>query len=598
MNLSFQRALLLVLAATTVLALVPAALALDRRLAAALEQRVRRDLALAPRILEDRESARADVLKMHAMDLAAVAGLADALAAGARDRAARLLEEAPLPGTEQPVLLGPAGQVWVGPPLDPEAVDRVREGAAMSYGYRDGVLHSLSLVPVERQGRRVGWAGVQEAAGQGTSITLSALTGSQVAILGRQGPVAATFDTAVARALSAAVPPGASEVRDISVSAGRFWVTRAPLGEVGSVLFARSAAQELALLPGLRRGAATAGLLALVLFLLLGAVLSSVLSRRVSSLARAADRLAAGDFAAPLEGSRIREMDRLAAAFDRMRSALAARLEELGRANRELEDRQARLSALQAEMMQRDRLVASGRLVAELAHEIRNPVANVRNCLEVIHRRLDKDPEVRRFADLAIDELLRMHELSEQMLDLNRPIDPGASRCDVGDVIDQVAALYRAGERSRRWSLRVSGSLTRPAAIGPDALKQVLLNLMENAREAMVEGGTIEIGLADEGELLAIEVTDEGPGISVDDLPRIFDPFFTTKGGLRGTGLGLFVAEGLVRRVGGRVEASNRSDRQGARFRIELLPTEPQPVSEGKEPTTRMRSGRGRKEAQ
>ncbi len=571
MNLSFQRALLLVLAGTTVLALVPAGLALDRRLVAALEQRVRRDLALAPRILDDRERARADVLKMHAMDLAAVPGLAEMLAEGARERASGMLADVSLPGSEEPVLLGPGGEAWLGPPVDRDAVDRVREGAAMSYGFRDGAIHALSLVPVQRQGRTLGWAGVWEPAGQGLAITLAALTGSQVAILGRQGLVAATFDTTVARVLGDAVTPRASEVRDLSVPAGRFWVTTAPLGEVGLVLFARSAAQELGPLPGLRRGAATAGLLALVLFMLAGALLSSVLSRRVSTLARAADRLAAGDFDAPLERSRIREMDRLSDAFDRMRSALASRLAELGRANRELEERQARLSALQAEMMQRDRLVASGRLVAELAHEIRNPVANVRNCLEVIHRRLEKDPEVRRFADLAIDELLRMHELSEQMLDLNRPIDPGATRCDVGDVIDQVAALYQAGERSRRWSLRVTGRLSRSASIGPDAMKQVLLNLLENAREAMTEGGAIEIHLSDEGDLLAIEVLDEGPGIAPDNLPRVFDPFFTTKGGLRGTGLGLFVAEGLVRRAGGRLEAANRSD-GGASFRIELLP--------------------------
>ncbi len=573
--------MLLLLAGTTLLALVPAGLALDRRLAAELEQRVYRDLALAPRILADRERARADALKMHAMDLAALPGLADALAAGARERASRLLEEASLPRTERPVLFGPAGEVWAGPPVDPAAVGRVREGGApMSYGVRDGALHTVSLVPVLRQEGAVGWVGVQEPAGEELAITLSALTGSQVAILGPQARVAATLDTTIAQALADATPQAAGAVRDLTIPAGRFWVTAAALGEIGTVLFVRSAAQELALLPRLRRGAATAGLLALVLFLVSAALLSSVLSRRVSSLAQAADKLAAGDFDAPLRRSRIREMDRLSAAFARMRSALGDRLDELGRANRELEDRQARLSALQAEMMQRDRLVASGRLVAELAHEIRNPVANVRNCLEVIHRGLENEPEVRRFADLAIDELLRMHELSEQMLDLNRPIDPGASRCDAGEVVDQVAALYRAGTRSRRWALRVTGGLSRPAAIAPDALKQVLLNLVENAREAMVDGGEIEIRLADEGELLAIELTDEGPGIAVDDLPRIFDPFFTTKGGLRGIGLGLFVAEGLVRRAGGRVEVTNRADRPGARFRIELLPATPKAASE------------------
>ena len=83
--------------------------------------------------------------------------------------------------------------------------------------------------------------------------------------------------------------------------------------------------------------------------------------------------------------------------------------------------------------MQRDRLGAAGRLVAQLAHEIRNPIASLRNCLELIRRRVDDDPEAREFADLAIDELLRMHELAEQMLDLNRPRDPGAQRCSASD---------------------------------------------------------------------------------------------------------------------------------------------------------------------
>ena len=111
--------------------------------------------------------------------------------------------------------------------------------------------------------------------------------------------------------------------------------------------------------------------------------------------------------------------------FDSMRRALAARLEELGHANVELVDRNARLTALQSDLMQRDRLDAAGRLVAQLAHEIRNPIASLRNCLELIRRRVEHDPEALEFTDLAIDELLRMHELAEQMLDLNRPRDTG-----------------------------------------------------------------------------------------------------------------------------------------------------------------------------
>ncbi|NIP81527.1 MAG: HAMP domain-containing protein [Gemmatimonadetes bacterium] len=299
-------------------------------------------------------------------------------------------------------------------------------------------------------------------------------------------------------------------------------------------------------------------------------------------LARAADRLADGDFHAPLEPSRVEEVDRMARAFGRMREALEARLAELSTANEELAERQDRLRALQSELIRRDRLAASGRLVAELAHEIRNPVANVRNCLEVVRRRLEGDDEGRRFVDMAIDELLRMHELAEQMLDMNRPMDPGASRADPTEVVDQVAQLLRAG--SGAWSLELDAPPVPAVAIAPDTLKQVLLSLVQNAREAMPDGGTVWLTLERQGGRAVVEVADDGPGIPDDALDRIFDPFFTTKGEVSGVGLGLFIAQGLVTRSGGRLTARNRKDGRGAVFRLEL------PLAGGAE-AARVRTG-------
>ena len=114
-------------------------------------------------------------------------------------------------------------------------------------------------------------------------------------------------------------------------------------------------------------------------------------------------------------------------------------------ANQELEDRQQRLVVLQAELVQRDRLASAGRLLAQLAHEIRNPIASIRNCLEVLRRRTADEPEAQEFADMAIDELLRMHELTEQMLDVHRPRDPENSSCEVTQVAKEVANLLKAG---------------------------------------------------------------------------------------------------------------------------------------------------------
>jgi signal transduction histidine kinase len=271
----------------------------------------------------------------------------------------------------------------------------------------------------------------------------------------------------------------------------------------------------------------------------------------------------------------------MATTFDSMRQALAARLEELRNANVALVDRNARLTALQSDLMQRDRLGAAGRLVAQLAHEIRNPIASLRNCLELIRRRVDKDPEAREFADLAIDELLRMHELAEQMLDLNRPRDTGVQRCHPVVVAREVSRLALVGAGRDALQIAVSGDDSLEAAMGPDALKQVLLNLVQNGREAYVgwpnkPAGPARVVIdvaAYDGEI-RIEVSDNGPGIPPEILSRIFDPFFTTKEAVHGVGLGLFVAEGLVRTAGGRITAGNAPSsaerRAGAWFRIEL----------------------------
>jgi signal transduction histidine kinase len=307
--------------------------------------------------------------------------------------------------------------------------------------------------------------------------------------------------------------------------------------------------------------------------LLLGAWMSARISRPARKLADAAQAMARGSFDAPLPHSRIDEVARVAAQFADMRATLARQMAELRDANEALAERNARLVTLQADLMQRDRLAATGRLVANLAHEIRNPVANLRNLLELIRRRASDDPQVRDYAELAIDELLRMHELAEQMLDLNRPRDPKSQRTDAPAVAREVARLATAGAGADEIEVVVDGTATRPAAVAPDALKQVLLNLVQNAREAVRQNGggvpRIAIDIRDADDGILIRVSDNGPGVPAELRTRIFDPFFTTKSAVDGVGLGLFVAEGLVRSAGGRL-ALDENARDGATFIIEL----------------------------
>ncbi|MGK7312223.1 MAG: ATP-binding protein [Candidatus Longimicrobiales bacterium M2_2A_002] len=566
MRPTLRQILLLGLAGAMAIALIPAGVVLDRTLATRLEASARADLERAPMVLKDRNAARGDALMMHAQEVAGTPGLAEALLRDASSAGALILDR-PQEG-ETPVLVDSAGRPVLGAVPDPALLEATRRGdAPVGFVRSESGLYVVSVAPVLHGGEWRGAAGVAAPVNEATAATLAGLTATDVVIVAGDTVIASTLDSASAlpaRYLRSG--PRDGPVRELEVAGQRYWVTSSPLDEVGRVLFVMDVSEELGILPELRRGALLAGGVALALALVLGALIATGVSRPVRGLARAADRLADGDFHAPLEPSRIEEVDRMAHAFDRMRASLQARLAELSDANAELAERQERLQALQSELIRRDRLAATGRLVAELAHEIRNPVANIRNLLELLHRRLGGDAKGKEFADLAIDELLRMHELAEQMLDMNRPMDPGASRADAGGVVDQVARLFRAGADG--WTLETDVEPVPDVAIGPDTLKQVLLSLAQNAREAMPGGGRVQLTLGRDGDRAVLEVSDEGPGIDDDLLDRIFDPFFTTKAGVSGVGLGLFIAQGLVTRAGGRLTARNADD--GAVFRLEI----------------------------
>jgi C4-dicarboxylate-specific signal transduction histidine kinase len=165
------------------------------------------------------------------------------------------------------------------------------------------------------------------------------------------------------------------------------------------------------------------------------------------------------------------------------------------------------------------------------------------------------------------------------MLDLNPPRDPKAQRADAPAVAREVARLATAGAGPGELDIVVAGTGTRAAGIAPDALKQVLLNLVQNAREAVTQTGDgvprIAIDVRDAEDGIVIRVSDNGPGVPVELKTRIFDPFFTTKSAVDGVGLGLFVAEGLVRSAGGRLTL-DQSQNDGATFVIELPAASPE----------------------
>lgn len=579
MKITLKSALLSLVLLVLLAGLVPASILLDRRLVAALEQGVRDDMASAPLLLRDRFETMAGARMMHAREMSQHADLVRAVADGdtveAIRRATAIAEG--FPG-EEPVLVGPDGRSWVGPAVPDHVIDSTRAGAmpTLVISTEEGS-GTISMAPVAAGPDWLGAVGVWIPTTVDEAAHLSVLTRSDVLLMAPdEGLAAYTGRAEPAMGLFGllARQPVSADVRDFELDGERYLVVSGWLPGGGRVSFVRAMTEELAVVPALRAVGAGVFGLALVLALIVGTWFASRLAQPVGSLAAAAANISRGDFEAAVEHSVVAEVDQVAHAFEVMRDALAERIAELGEANRELEDRQERLSMLQAELVQRDRLSAASRLLAQLAHEVRNPVASVRNCLEVLRRRVDGDAEASELADLAIDELLRMHELAEQMLDLHRPRST-EGHCDAAAVARDVAAVVRVGLGERAITVDVQAPESVKAEIPADGLKQVLLNLVQNAQDALGDRGVITVRVESTDRNARIDVLDDGPGISSDALPQVFDPFFTTKADVRGVGLGLFTAAGLVRSHGGRIAAQNRADGRGARLTVEVPLSEP-----------------------
>ena len=577
---TLQRALLGTIAVALLAGMIPAAIALDRRVVASLIANARSDLEMAPGVLADRTTSHATMLSMHAEDFARSPELAAALVR--QDTAAvRRLADAARGGLGgEPMVIARDGRTLVGPMARPDwLAETQREGAVVTTTAEAGSAYSVALAPVTMDNAFAGAAGVAQPIDASTADLLARLTASDVTVLVGEGTAGSavsvsTLDSARASLLRAAITTDSAgtTAREHQLGSRVVIAVAAPLAPDARIIFSRFRDDELAVVPRLRKVAAVSGLIALAIALLLGALMTARVTRPARELSNAAVAMARGSFDAPLPASRIDEVSSVAEQFGQMRAALERQMTELRTANEALEDRNARLVTLQADLMQRDRLAATGQLVGHLAHEIRNPVANLRNLLELVRRRVADDPQARDYADLAIDELLRMHELAEQMLDLNRPRDPSSQRCDPLRVAVDVGRLTNTGADDGGIPVEVTGAEGLTAGMSPDSLKQVLLNLVQNAREALRSSSTeaprVGVSISGTAEGVEIAVEDNGPGVPRELRTRIFDPFFTTKDAVDGVGLGLFVAEGLVRTAGGRLTLDGSPG--GARFVVEL----------------------------
>jgi len=294
--------------------------------------------------------------------------------------------------------------------------------------------------------------------------------------------------------------------------------------------------------------------------------LATALSARslapVRTLIAGVGRVRTGDYAAQLPVRGDDEIAQLAQEFNAMA--------------RELAERQQQLQEKQRALLLAERLAAVGRVSAQVAHEVRNPLSSIGLNTELLEEAVGKahfstpsdEREAGQLLAAIAREVDRLTEVTDQYLRLARLPRPALVPEDVNQLLTRV--LDFSAEELERAGVRVQRELEplAPRALADEGqLRQVFLNLLRNAREAMPAGGTLRVASRTAGDAVEVTFSDSGSGIPEEVQGRLFEPFFSTKSG--GTGLGLALARQILEAHGGSIACTSTAA-QGTTFLLRV----------------------------
>jgi len=232
---------------------------------------------------------------------------------------------------------------------------------------------------------------------------------------------------------------------------------------------------------------------------------------------------------------------------------------------RKLQESDDRREAALREIEHTHRLSSIGRLAAGVAHEINNPMAIINEKAGLIKDLIELDNEFKNknkfvaLTDAIIYSVQRCRSITHRLLGFARRMEPHIENLDLNEVVRETLGFVEKEARYRNLDLRLELDERLPQiASDRGQLQQVLLNLLSNAFAAVGDGGVITLRSRQCGETVSVSVEDNGCGMSEETLRRIWEPFFSTKEKGRGTGLGLFITYGIIKKLGGRIEAESR----------------------------------------
>ncbi len=242
-------------------------------------------------------------------------------------------------------------------------------------------------------------------------------------------------------------------------------------------------------------------------------------------------------------------------------------------------ERTAALETSHEQLLHAEKLTALGKLAASISHEFNNPILGIRNILEQIQSSMPLKGEMGELVELAIKESSRVMNLATKLKQFYRPSSGEAVPLDIHDILEDMIVLKKKDFAGKKIKLvKNYGSNLPKIHVVEDQLKQVILNLLQNSEESIeTDNGVITITTSARDNQLELKVEDNGGGIHPTHLKNIFEPFFTTKSDVKGTGLGLFVSYGIIKRLGGDIQCASEVGK-GTVFTMTLPIGRPDPA--------------------
>ncbi|MDI3534958.1 MAG: hypothetical protein PWQ82_1323 [Thermosediminibacterales bacterium] len=224
---------------------------------------------------------------------------------------------------------------------------------------------------------------------------------------------------------------------------------------------------------------------------------------------------------------------------------------------------------LQEKLQSMEKLSLAGQLAAGAAHEIKNPLASIRGFVQLLQESFHKNDKRREYTKIIIEEVDRLNELVRELLFIAKPSPDVKTRGNINKTVDDTILVVNSKAIMNDVVIHRESSEVPEIIFNPEHMKQVFLNLMNNAIDAMPKGGNLFVRSFHKDNRIHIEIQDEGCGIKPEHIDRLFEPFFTTKED--GTGLGLPITKKIIQNHSGEIQVKSKPGK-GSCFTV-LLPT-------------------------